>query len=64
MRGVKTPVVGVWRGFILLFARPFKYFTLETAPAGGVAAAAPEGDALACPSAPTSTSTRWALVTP
>ena len=34
------------------------------APAGGAAAAAPEGGALAGPSAPTSTSTRWALVTP
>jgi hypothetical protein len=34
------------------------------APAGGAAAAAPEGGALACPSAPTSTSARWALVTP
>jgi hypothetical protein len=37
---------------------------LNRAPAGGAAAAAPEGIALACPSAPTSTSTRWALVTP
>ena len=34
------------------------------APAGGAAAAAPEGGALVGPSAPTSTSTRWALVTP
>jgi hypothetical protein len=34
------------------------------APAGGAAAAAPEGGALACPSAPTFTSTRWTLVTP
>jgi hypothetical protein len=34
------------------------------APAGGAAAAAPERGALAGPSAPTSTSTRWALVTP
>jgi hypothetical protein len=33
------------------------------APAGGATAAAPEGGAFACPSAPTSTSTRWALVT-
>jgi hypothetical protein len=33
------------------------------APAGGAAAAAPERGALACPSAPTSYSTRWALVT-
>jgi hypothetical protein len=32
------------------------------APAGGAAAAAPEGGALARPSAPTSTFTRWALV--
>jgi hypothetical protein len=37
---------------------------LFTAPAGGAAAAAPEGGTLACPSALTSTSTRWALVTP
>jgi hypothetical protein len=37
---------------------------LTQAPAGGAAAAAPEGCALAGPSAPTSTSTRWALVTP
>jgi hypothetical protein len=37
---------------------------LVRAPAGGAAAAAPEGGALAGPSAPTSTSTRWALVTP
>jgi hypothetical protein len=34
------------------------------APAGGVAAAGPEGGALADPSAPTSTSTWWAMVTP
>jgi hypothetical protein len=34
------------------------------APAGGAAAEAPERGALAGPSAPTSTSTRWALVTP
>jgi hypothetical protein len=34
------------------------------APDGGAAAAAPEGGALAGPSAPTSTATRWALVTP
>jgi hypothetical protein len=33
------------------------------APAGGVAAAAPERGALGGPSAPNSTSTRWALVT-
>jgi hypothetical protein len=32
------------------------------APAGGAAAAALEGGALVGPSAPTSTSTRWALV--
>jgi hypothetical protein len=32
------------------------------APAGGAAAAAREGCALAGPSAPTSNSTRWALV--
>jgi hypothetical protein len=37
---------------------------LRGAPAGGAAAAAPKGGALARPSAPTSTSTRWALVTP
>jgi hypothetical protein len=36
---------------------------LVQAPAGGAAAGAPEGGALAGPSAPTSTSTRWALVT-
>jgi hypothetical protein len=35
----------------------------EAAPAGGAAAAAPERGALAWPSAPTSTSTRWALLT-
>jgi hypothetical protein len=35
----------------------------KEAPAGGAAAAAPERGALACPSAPTSTSTRWAPVT-
>jgi hypothetical protein len=35
----------------------------DTACAGDAAAAAPERGALACPSAPTSTSTRWALVT-
>jgi hypothetical protein len=34
------------------------------APAGGAAAAAPERGALAGPSAPTSTSTRWAMVAP
>jgi hypothetical protein len=34
------------------------------APAGDAAAAAPDRGALAGPSAPTSTSTRWALVTP
>jgi hypothetical protein len=33
------------------------------APAGGAAAAAPEGGALPGQSAPTSTSTRWTLVT-
>jgi hypothetical protein len=38
------------------------YWTIE-APAGGAAAAAPERGALGGPSAPTSTSTRWALVT-
>jgi hypothetical protein len=38
--------------------------TAKSAPAGGAPAAAPEGGALAGPSAPTSTSTRWALVTP
>jgi hypothetical protein len=32
-------------------------------PAGGATVAAPKGGAFACPSAPTSTSTRWALVT-
>jgi hypothetical protein len=32
--------------------------------AGGAAAAAPEGGTLACPSTPTFTTTRWALVTP
>jgi hypothetical protein len=37
--------------------------TIHLAPAGCAAAAAPEGGALAGPSAPTSTSTRWALVT-
>jgi hypothetical protein len=36
----------------------------QLAPAGGAAAAAPERGALAGPSARTSTSTRWALVTP
>jgi hypothetical protein len=36
----------------------------EEAPAGDAAAAAPERGALAGPSAPTSISTRWALVTP
>jgi hypothetical protein len=35
----------------------------SVAPAGGAAAAAPERGALAGQSAPTSTSTRWALVT-
>jgi hypothetical protein len=44
-------------------------FVLDTiekrcAPAGGAAAATPEGGALVGPSAPTSTSTRWALITP
>jgi hypothetical protein len=34
-----------------------------TASAGGAAAAAPEGGAKSCMSAPTSTSTRWAMVT-
>jgi hypothetical protein len=38
--------------------------TMIGAPPGGAAAAAPEGGALAGPLAPTSTSTRWALVTP
>jgi hypothetical protein len=37
--------------------------SIRTAPAGGAAAAAPERDALTGPSAPTSTSTRWAPVT-
>jgi hypothetical protein len=36
---------------------------VNTAPAGGVAAPAPEGGALASLSAPISTSTWWALVT-
>jgi hypothetical protein len=40
-----------------------KFYPL-TASAGGAAAAAHEGGALADPSAPTPTSTRWALVTP
>jgi hypothetical protein len=42
----------------------YNMYCMRRAPAGGAAAAAPEGGALACPSAPTSTSTRWALVTP
>jgi hypothetical protein len=41
-----------------------RYVVLKVAPAGGTAAAAPEEGALAGPSAPTSTSTRWAMVTP
>jgi hypothetical protein len=41
-----------------------KHLRQLSAPAGGVAAAAPERGALAGPSAPTSTSTWWALVTP
>jgi hypothetical protein len=36
---------------------------LVQAPTGGVTVAIPERGALAGPSAPTSTSTRWALVT-
>jgi hypothetical protein len=39
-------------------------FCAYKAPAGGAAAAAPERGALAGPLAPTSTSTRWALVAP
>jgi hypothetical protein len=46
----------------LTHARTNKY--KNRAPAGGAAAAAPEKGALVGPSAPTSTSTRWALVTP
>jgi hypothetical protein len=40
-----------------------KYSTADRAPAGGAAAAAPEWGVLAGPSAPTSTSMRWALAT-
>jgi hypothetical protein len=46
---------------------PSRYQGINSFPhsgaAGGAAAAAEEGGALARPSAPTSTSTRWALVT-
>jgi hypothetical protein len=38
-------------------------YYIYTTLAGGAAAAASEGDAFVGPSAPTSTSTRWALVT-
>jgi hypothetical protein len=48
------------------FGSPFFYVRKadgSLAPADGAAAAAPEGGALVGPSAPTSTSTRWALLT-
>jgi hypothetical protein len=44
------------------FYVPEQKLTKIAAPAGGASAAAPERGALAGPSAPTSNSTRWALV--
>jgi hypothetical protein len=49
--------------FAFIAGRYTKLRTPPPAPAGGAAAEAPEGGAFAGPSAPTSTSTRWALVT-
>jgi hypothetical protein len=43
-------------------SKPLLTLMLYKAPAGGVTATALEGDALASPLAPTSTSTRWGFV--
>jgi hypothetical protein len=59
--------VSRWMSTSVESAEPFMHLNgineeLIVAPAGGAAAAAPEGGLLGCPSAPTSTSTRWALI--
>jgi hypothetical protein len=55
---------GTWELVDLPFDCMVVNIKSDTMAAAGGAAAAPEGGALASPSAPTFTSTRWALVTP
>jgi hypothetical protein len=50
-------------GCMLVLTTNLEGVDLVAAPAGGAAPAAPERGALGSASAPTSTSTRWALVT-
>jgi hypothetical protein len=56
--------IDIWGSSVVGLHDPTPSYVLDvTAPAGGAAEAVPEGDATAGPSARTSNSMRWALVT-